>query len=156
MMCKMRSVFIVWHMRVCSIVYIYIYVGTVLTIELQSGLVRIWMLRFVWCRGWLVSFPWWRGCCYTGVVGVVGFLELHCYLQFYVPLYTHLQYKAIYIVIALPPSFLHCPSDVQSNAMLVDCCLVHWLPIWCKTLHCWLLTDVGSTDCPHFHSVELA
>ena len=22
--------------------------------------------------------------------------------------------------------------------------------------HCWLSTDVGSTDCPHLHSVELA
>ena len=30
------------------------------------------------------------------------------------------------------------------------------LPIWCKTLHCWLVTDVGSTNWPHLHFVELA
>ena len=36
----------------------------------------------------------------------------------------------------------------QATAHSADCtCVNHF--------HCWLLTDVGSTDCPHLHSVEL-
>ena len=52
-----------------------------------------------------------------------------------------------------------CRSSHNSQILSADRTCVdqfHTLPIWCKTLHCWLSTDVGSTDCPHLHSVELA
>jgi len=67
-------------------------------------------------------------------------------------------------VVCVGPSTVHvyvhaCRSSHNSQILSADYTCVdqfHALPIWCKTLHCWLSTDVGSTDCPHLHSVDLA
>ena len=74
------------------------------------------------------------------------------------PTYIHMLTVCTYcmcLYVCVYNTYVRMLNKVENTTSLIPTFLSA-LPIWYKALHCWLSTDVGSTDCPHLHSVELA